>query len=307
MANPIEKIEVSSKLRCYKCERLVVANSSNYYTHKNILVTSKYYPLCKKCIGEYLGDNDKSADYINRIREILSRINKPFLNDLWLSSGEEWGEYAKNILSLTQYRELTYENSTVQTIEHVRNDSEKEPSAASDEELINKWGNGFQPEEYLAFERKYNFIKKDYPTKTSMHVEALKKFCRYAVKEEFALSANQFKDAESYSKLASKAAEDAKINPKQLSKSDLTDGVDSFSELTKVVETAVDVISILPRFKERPHDKVDVTLWCYINYVRDMQSLPPAKYKDIYEFYDQRKRDYEEGIDFDEQVGDILE
>src|SRR5690606_34225780 len=102
------------------------------------------------------------------------------------------------------------------------------------------------------------------------------------------------KDAKDWGALAQKAAQDAKINPSQLSKSDLTDGLDTFGQLVRTVEQAVDIIPILPVFKERPQDKVDFTLLCYINYVRDLKGLPLVEYEEIYKFYEQRKKDYEQ-------------
>ncbi|QWU13390.1 hypothetical protein SAMN04487895_10356 [Paenibacillus sophorae] len=302
----VKKEKPSNKIKCIKCNNLLTENSDNFYTHKSPFIQTQRFPLCSKCINSYLNEIE-SVGYLNRVKKILQHLNRPFLADVWGSSGEEWKEYIRMVSSLPQYKNMTYENSTEQQINHIKNEAEKEEVLVSDDDLINKWGNGFKPEEYLAFERKYNFIKKDYPVNKAMHVEALKKYCRYAVKEEFSLSSNNIKDAETWSKLASKAAEDAKINPKQLSKSDLTDGVDSFGELTKAVEKAVDIIPILPRFIERPQDKVDVTLWCYINYVRDLESLPPVSYKEIYEFYEQRKRDYEDQIIHNFEEGDILE
>ena len=66
----------------------------------------------------------------------------------------------------------------------------------------------------------------------------------------------------------------------------------SFSELVKAVEQAVDIIPILPQFKFRPNDALDFNIWCYINYVRDAKGLPACDYKDIYGFYDRKKKEY---------------
>ncbi|QSF43281.1 hypothetical protein [Paenibacillus tianjinensis] len=303
MVNIKDISENSAKLQCYKCEKVVVANSANFYSHKNVLVSSSHYPLCKKCINKYLGNDNKSTGYISRVKDILSRLNKPFLSDLWISSNEEWGTYAKNILSLTQYRELTYEDSTKEIISS--NVEGKEQDIAIDDELINKWGNGYKAEEYIAFERKHINLKSNYKEKTAMHTESLLIYIRYRVKEEFATSANDFKAAKEWGTLAKDAATAAKINPSQFTKADLTNGVDSFGELVRSVEEAVDVISILPKFKERPLDKVDFTLLCYVNYIRDIQGMEPASYEDIYRFLEERTKEYEEGLDDIPFEGDI--
>lgn len=127
-----------------------------------------------------------------------------------------------------------------------------------------------------------------------MHTEALLTYIRYRVKEEIATARDDMKSAKEWGQLAQKAAQDAKINPSQLSKSDLSDGLDTFGQLVRSVEQAVDIIPILPVFKERPQDKVDFTIWCYINYIRDLKGLPLAEYEDIYRFYDERKKEYED-------------
>jgi hypothetical protein len=159
--------------------------------------------------------------------------------------------------------------------------------------LAEKWGYGYTPEQLYAFEKKYQLLKNNYPEKTALHTEALLTYIRYRVNEEVATAKGDVKAAKDWGELASKQATNAKINVSQLSKNDLQDGLDSFGSLVKAVETAVDIIPILPQFKEQPQDKVDFTLYCYINYVRDLKGLPPAEYKDIYAFYDERKKEYD--------------
>jgi hypothetical protein len=135
-----------------------------------------------------------------------------------------------------------------------------------------------------------------------MHTEALLTYIRYRCKEEISTAKGDVKEAKAWGELAAKAAQDAKINPSQLSKADLADGLSTFGELVRAVEQAVDIISILPKFKEKPQDKVDFTLWCYINYIRDLKGLPYCDYKDIYAFYEQRKKEYEQHTSFEENI-----
>jgi hypothetical protein len=158
--------------------------------------------------------------------------------------------------------------------------------------LIDRWGIGYKNEEYSAFEKKYSLLKNNYPEKTAMHTEALLNYIRYRVKEEIATAKGDVKDAKEWGSLAQKAAQDAKINPSQLTKADLSDGLSTFSELAQAVEKEIDIIPILPRFKYRPNDAIDFNIWCYINYMRDLSGLPLCKYEDIYAFYDKRKKDY---------------
>lgn len=77
-----------------------------------------------------------------------------------------------------------------------------------------------------------------------------------------------------------------------MTQADLQGGINSFSEIFKAVEQAVDIIPILPRFKFRPNDALDFNIWCYINYARDLQGLPLCTYEEVYKFYDKRKEEY---------------
>jgi hypothetical protein len=139
---------------------------------------------------------------------------------------------------------------------------------------------------------KYQFLSASYPDVTNLHTEALVTYVRFKVQEELATASGNAADAERWSGVAMKAADKAKINPSQLSQSDLQGGLNSFSELLQAVEQAVDVIPILPQFKYRPNDAVDFNIWCYVNYIRRLEGKPLCDYADVYDFYDERKQEY---------------
>lgn len=161
----------------------------------------------------------------------------------------------------------------------------------NDEEMF---GVGYSPEEYLAFRKKYNFLKNNYPEKTALHTEALIRYIRYSCKEELAMVGVNAdpKKAEGWAKLAKDAATAAKINPSQLSQADLQGGLNSIAEIAKAAEEQFDIIQILPEFKYRPNDAADFIIWCYINYGRKAKGLPIVDYSDVYKFYDDKKQEY---------------
>ena len=166
------------------------------------------------------------------------------------------------------------------------------------DDICDRWGWDYTQKEYFYFEKKYEMLKNNYPEKTSMHTEALLKYIRFSVKEELATADGNVGEAKSWGSLAKDAATSAKINPSQLSAVDLQDGLSGFGQLVRAVEQAVDVIPILPKFTQKPQDVVDFTLMCIINYQRDLKGLPPAEYKDIWKFYEDRKKEYENKLDF---------
>lgn len=160
------------------------------------------------------------------------------------------------------------------------------------DEMINLFGGGYRKEDYKLMWDKYQFLKKNYPDVTNLHTEALITYVRFKVREEQAVAAGNAAEADKWSTAARNAADKAKINPSQLSQSDLQGGLNSFSELLMAVEQSVEVIPILPRFKYRPNDAIDFNIWCIINYLRDLEGKSLCSYADVYKFYDVRKAEY---------------
>lgn len=299
---------VSNKKDLKECLKCGNEKNVNHHFYKSNSANHKdgKFPICKDCLKENLKFADGSyQENIDSVKNVLLEMNRPFLFDVWESSMEEakrtnkdiFGLYIKNIN--LNHRTKTWNDSEFEL--NKNNDSQqkiKKEKIHIDEKLIDKWGIGYSEDEYRAFVQKYNLLKNNYQEKTAMHTEALLTYIRYRVKEEMATAQNDMKAAKEWGQLAQKAAQDAKINPSQLSKSDLSDGLDTFGQLVRSVEQAVDIIPILPKFKERPQDKVDFTIWCYINYVRDLKGLPPAEYEEVYKFYEERKKEYADRLNF---------
>lgn len=226
------------------------------------------------------------------------------------------GYYFKNINALHQYTTMTwadglewerkmatpdggvvkmseesYELPSNSEDDHVYTLEESENFEVT-QDIIRLFGPGYKKQEYKAMWDKYSFLKQSYPDVTNLHTEALVTYVRFKVQEEAATAKGNISEAEKWSAAAMKAADKAKINPSQLSQSDLQGGLNSFSELLQAVEQAVDVIPILPRFKYRPNDAIDFNIWCLVNYIRDLEGKPLCEYKDVYAFYDRRRDEY---------------
>lgn len=160
------------------------------------------------------------------------------------------------------------------------------------DDIIQLFGEGYTKSEYKKMHEKYEKLKLNYTLQTNLHQEALATYVRFKVKEEMATAEGNVDEAKKWYDAAQNAAANGKLTPKQLSESDLHGGINSFSEIFKAVEQAVDVIPILPQFKYRPNDALDFVIWCYINYARDLQGLPQCSYEDVYKFYDKKKQEY---------------
>lgn len=291
--------KICSSNTCKKGEQTII----NFYATKNKMFTDGKMPICKTCIKEMINYND-----IKTIHTLMRQLDIPFLIDLWEKCEEgktdTLGTYIRQLNSLPQYATMTwddsvfeYSNNENKTEEENKSKRRKNPYEIDEDSrynLIDKWGLGYSDDELYLFEKKYNLLKNNYPEKTALHRESLLTYIRYRVKEEISTARGDVAEAQKWGALADKASEKAKINPNQLSKADLSGGLNGFGELSRAVEKAVDMYEILPRFKERPQDKVDFTLWCYINYCRRLKNLPDASYKEIWKFYDDRKEEYKQ-------------
>ncbi|MEG1309403.1 MAG: hypothetical protein RSA91_01010 [Bacilli bacterium] len=256
-------------------------------------------PYCKECIIEKSLNGNGEIDS-NKFKKILMQVDRPYLHKNFIDNFNKHdlpksviGFYFKD-LGLKDYRPLKYSDS-IFDVEEKNNKTMHSSINIPNEErftLVDKWGFGYSDEELYMFEKKFNLLKDNYPLRTAMHIEALCTYARYRVKEEMATAKGNVGEAQKWGSLADKAAQSAKINPSQLSKADLSGGLNGFGELARAVEKAKDIIDVLPRFKERPQDKIDYTLWCYVNYVRRLRNLPDAEYKEIYKFLDDRKKEY---------------
>jgi hypothetical protein len=260
-------------------------------------------PYCKQCCINMSLNNIGNLD-IDNFKNMLSKVDRPFLYQTLADNLKKYpnkiesaiGFYFKD-LGMVQNRNLKFKDSLFTPESNIDSNDlmlGQQPLLSNDDRrrLIDKWGFGYNDEELYSFERKYDLLKENYPQKTAMHTEALLTYIRYRVKEELATAKGDVSEAQKWGQLADKASERAKINPSQLSKADLSGGLNGFGELSRAVEQAVDIVSILPRFTEKPQDKVDFTLWCYINYIRRLKNLPDVEYKDIWNFYEERREEY---------------
>lgn len=197
----------------------------------------------------------------------------------------------KNKIS-KEYTDIKTELSGKTKVTNKKIFKENEEPFEVTQEILDLFGEGYSIVEYKNMYEKYEKLKLNYSLQTSLHQEALATYVRFKVKEEEATARGNVDEAKKWYEAAQSAASNGKLMPKQLTQADLQGGINSFSEIFKAVEQAVDVIPILPRFKHRPNDACDFIIWCYINYARDLQGLPACEYEDVYKFYDKKKEEY---------------
>lgn len=294
----------TGKQYCVTCGR--VRGNRNFYASSNPLHKTGYIPHCKDCLRMALDDFS-----VGKVKDVLRMVDKPYIEDVWFSAQKEegyiFGNYMKQ-LSLN-YRNFTWADSRFEGMNQEGTVVSAVPTMSSytkeeQMELIKKWGASFNHDLIVLFENKYQSLVSNYPVNTSLHEEALRTYCVYKVQAEEAVAAGNVDDAKKWGELAQKQGEIAKLNLNKLSKSDLSQGLDGFSELAKKVEEAVDIVPILPRFIEKPHDKIDFAILCYVNYMRKLEGKPEVSHSELYDFY---SKSLEEHIENNPELEDYLE
>jgi hypothetical protein len=289
------------KNKCINVQCRKILTEKNTYVSKSKYNYNGRMFICKDCITEeYKEYYRRFSDVKKAIWHVCRKFDIPFIDDRYamvesqLNNKEYVSEKAFGVYmqKLYSFRPVEGEPSCFEEGNtNIKFSQDENLDADTEKSLVDKWG--LYPARALnAFEKKYNALKNNYPEKTALHTEALMNYVRYRCMEELATADGEVKDAESWSKMAAKAATDAKINPSQLSQADLQGGLNSFSEISQAAEREVDIIKILPEFKYRPNDAVDFVIWNYINYTRKAKGLPQVEYSEVYNFYDEKKKEY---------------
>jgi len=294
--------------RCIWCGKILT--DKNTYVSRSRTSFEGRTIFCKDCMTEtYKEYYNKFGNVKKAIWHNCRKFDVPFiddrysmvetqLNDKEYVSEKAFGVYMQKLYSFKPVDgdPSCFEDGNI----NIKFSQDENLDSETEKSLVDKWGN-YSSRELNSFEKKYNALKNNYPEKTALHTEALMNYVRYRCKEELATSDGEVKEAESWSKMAAKAATDAKINPSQLSAADLQGGLNSFSEITKIAEEESDIIKKLPQFTYRPNDSADFIMWCIINYMRKAKGQEEVDYHSIYAFYDRRRDEYIE------QYGDPYE
>jgi len=301
MAKTKEVKVTNEKIKCAgKCKRELAL--SNYYNSKSPLFPSGKINICKRCIAEMIDYED-----INTIYMVFQSMDIPFFYNRWeeikiKNPKNPFGNYVRMANSgLNEFDGAGWKDSVFGKEDNdIIEDTIKTPTKRNTisieelEILKDKFGDGYLDKEYILFEKKYQDLRPSFQLLTTMHEECLREYCINKVKEGLAKARGDFKEAKEWASMAKDVASSGKLNPSQMSKSDLTGGLDTFGQMSRMVEQTEEgeMMSILPVFMEKPKDKVDMTLWMYVNYVRDLKGLEECKYKDIWDFYNKRVEDY---------------
>lgn len=296
---------------CEKCG--VTKDLVLFYTTPSKAYEHGRFDWCKTCVGNYCYDSRTKEIIKANVVFVCKKFDRAFIEYLYDGACERFtgkdkrailGLYFKNF-NLGRLKNLNFADGIRFDKEKYRFDIDKlEKNSENDkiyrkgssfevtDEMLSLFGEGHTEETYCMFWDKYNKLSSSYPQLTPLHTEALVTYVKYKTFEERCVRDGKVDEAAKWSAAASKAAEAAKITPKQLSRSDLSGGVNSFSEFMMSLEEEVDIIPILPKFKEKPNDAIDFSIYVYICYICRMLGKPEPEYSEIYKFYDLRVDEY---------------
>jgi hypothetical protein len=274
-----------------ECKKVLLLN--NFYNTNSKLSDGKLN-ICKKCVESMINHND-----IETIYKILQLMDIPFFTQYWEIAKEKspenpWGKYITmanskiNEFKNKTWKDSKFENKTPEFISSniPNNELDNNINPSDIKKLQEKYGYGFNNEEYLNFERKYKKLSRGYKEKTELHTERLITYIIHKVKEEMSTAKGDVQEAEKWAKLAQKDATDAKLNVSQLSKSDITGGIDLLPQLVEAIEQHVSLIPLLPKVLAQPYDDADLIIWANVNYLRHLEEKPFVEYREIWNFYD---------------------
>lgn len=293
------------------CGRELVEN--NFYKSKSPMFPNGRISICKKCLEQMINYDD-----MNTVYAVFQSIDIPFFYNRWEEMCKKnpknpFGNYIRMANSgINEFSGARWKDSVFGKEDNdITEDTVKTPTKRNKisveelEFLKEKFGEGYLDREYILFEKKYQDLRPSFLLPTTMHEECLREYCIDKVKESLAKAKGNFKEAKEWATMAKEQASSGKLNPSQMSKADLTGGLDTFGQMARLVEQTDEgeMMRILPIFMEKPKDKVDITLWMYVNYIRDLRGLEECEYKDIWEFYNIRVDDYSKDM-IDNELGD---
>ena len=310
-------------IQCQRCTTFKELKAY-FYKHPDRSVSKDgYIHICKQCLGDYCRELYLSySSVIYTILTVCQLANVIFVLDVAKMAEKSWKDRQEKVeeifkyymselnyvwlnredapTSMLEFRNSNFEGDIFSFAEHhpatpkvfikeLNKDLVKKVETNSENqqtELEMKWGKGFDLQEYKQLEQEYEKLEKFLPKKTELHIEALKKYIIYSLKEKIALAKGDLKDVKEWNTLADKAADNAQLKIKQLS-DNFGAEVDGFAKLVEAVEEYDSVIPVLPKVRKMPYDDIDFIIWEAVNYNRRLEGKPETTYEEVYNFIDE--------------------
>lgn len=201
--------------------------------------------VCRDCVREEI-----DVENVEQVISFLRQIDKPFYQDEWEKAlkgkNHPIGAYLGKINSLQQYKGKTFANSdgidgvgkvdlsSVNAPDYIHTTTGKVIEYS--DELVDKWGTGYNQKEYLQLEKFYQDMRATHEIHTPTHIDMLKQLAYLSVDRD---RLRREKDWNNYNKI-SKTYEDmmksAGFRPVDRKGIDDATGIRSFAQAWEEVE-----------------------------------------------------------------------
>jgi hypothetical protein len=270
---------------CQNCGDL--KRETEYYVSYNPIHKMGRILYCKKCIKNMISD-DKGNIILDKVKNTLQLMDRPFLYNIWRSSLEEGGEvmgcYMKNI-AMTQYRKLGWKDSKMlPEIEHELNyDSVNNEKCEVEithnfnvtSEMILRWGNKYNSLDYMQLEQFYNQMKIDNKIESAQDETYLKKLAVISLKLDKALEDEDYDKANKLGNLFSKYMGDSQFRAMDKSDASKSGGLRTFAQTYAEIEKDdfIPPWEYYRNIKELEQDIVDKTIMYILNYTLKLNKV----------------------------------
>lgn len=270
---------MAEKKTCSKCSRNI--GLLQFYNTNSPIFSDGKIPFCKKCLKEMM-----DAENVDSVKAVLRQIDKPFLIEVWKKSqsskNDTIGEYFRQVNSLHQYRELTWDNSIhydddsskVESL--IKNDKSDLPASIEDiaeietehgeikvtKELKSKWGD-YSNRDVLEMEKMYKDMERANDISTPQHKRQLYFYCKLNVLMDKSLEEGDFGGYEKLARQFDNLTKSSGFRPIDRQSGSEASGVRTFSQIYEEVEKDgyIDPYPI-----ETRQDIIDRSLQYILNY-----------------------------------------
>ena len=281
----VKKNKVAEKKTCLACD--TEKRKIDFYASYNKLHADGRIPYCKTCLMSMVDVNN-----LNSVKDILRKIDKPFIYSLWESSlGNDnvFGIYMKNV-QMPQYRNLTWKDSSPDApVGHVHVDEEEKemPKITTrfkvTPEMVSRWGSTHSKEDIMQLEKFYHDMLDANRIDTPQEINYLKKLAVISLKMDKELEQSNYEQAKKLGDLFSKYMADSQFRAMDKTDATKTGGLRTFSQAYGEIEkdSYIPPWEYYRKLKGVSQDMVDRTIMYILNYTHKLNqvsqlSTPPV-------------------------------
>lgn len=241
---------------CNHCSKRM--NLTLFYKSDSEKFEDGHIDICKKCVMTKVDEND-----LETVVDFLRHIDKPLMKNYWNeavnSDKYTIGEYVRKLNSIVQLKNKKFNDSdALKMLENeIVYDDDNEPMMKKKKtenpkgnhfieteggvieysnELVDKWGTGYTPEEYLQLEKFYIDMSMTHQIITAIHKMQLKQIAYMTIDLDRLRRQNDWGNYAKLSKTMEDTTKSAGFRPVDRQSAEEASGIRSFSQVWEEVE-----------------------------------------------------------------------